>query len=183
MDKQNMRREFLKRRDQMSEQARQKASEQIYKKLIHSLWYAEAEVIFSYASFRSEVDTKRIHQKIWQDGKTLLLPRVDRERREMDFYVVCSENDLCPGYQDIPEPVNTGIWKPRKEDRTLMLLPGAVFDNTKNRIGYGGGYYDRYLKRYGEWIDHKIMLAFSSQKADHIPVEHTDQPVEDIITD
>lgn len=183
MDKQSLRCEFLKRRDQKSEQARKKASEQIYKKLIHSSWYAQAGIIFSYASFRSEVDTERIHQKIWKDGKTLLLPRVDQKRKEMDFYVVRSENDLSPGYLGILEPMNTDLWTPRKEERTLMLLPGAVFDDAKSRIGYGGGFYDRYLNCYGEWIDHKIMLAFSSQKAEYIPVEHTDQPVEEIITD
>ena len=185
MNKMILRKEALKKRDALDQSRREDLSGEIAKILLNTAFYNEADVILSYASFRSEVDTTGIHRQILADGKKLCLPKTFIERREMEFYYIDENAQMKAGYQGILEPdENQSVqWLPGRGQKVLMLMPGVAFDEQLHRIGYGGGYYDRFLAGYkGETLQ-KIMLAFSCQQTDFIEVEKTDVSPDEIVTE
>lgn len=140
--------------------------------------YREAEWIFSYVSFRDEVDTRRIIERAWRDGKRVACPKI--RGRDMEFYEVCSWEAFHPGTMGILEP-KAGCGPVTAEGRRcLMLMPGLAFDRTLSRIGYGGGYYDRYLENCPVWT---AALAYTEQIWDRIPAEIQDIRPDRIITE
>ena len=150
MTKKEMRKKMLSLRDSLSEKERREKSRVIAKRLFTLEEFQKAEVVLSYQSFRSEVETTEMNQKIRESGKSLYLPKTYADRKEMAFYRVYSDADLIPGYQGILEPQEKEPFTEElvslKPEKVLMLMPGAAFDDKGNRIGYGGGYYDRYLE-------------------------------------
>ncbi len=141
-------------------------------------WYRQADTVFSYASFRSEVETGRLNRQILLDGKRLYLPR-SYEGGSMIFYRVRHPGELEKGYQGIPEPPDTEPYA--RGGEVLMLMPGVAWDRKGSRMGYGGGYYDRYLRGRGSEIGHTVMLAYACQEWEDIPVEGFDCPPDLII--
>ena len=105
----------------------------------------------------------------------------------MAFYRVYSDADLIPGYQGILEPQEKEPFTEKlvslKPEKVLMLMPGAAFDDKGNRIGYGGGYYDRFLSQMGGYIGNCCMLAFEMQWVKEIEAEACDIRVNRILTD
>jgi 5-formyltetrahydrofolate cyclo-ligase len=67
--------------------------------------------------------------------------------------------------------------------RYLLILPGIAFDENRNRLGYGGGYYDRFLEKYAGYDIYKLMLAYELEKVDKLPVESYDIPSDKVITE
>lgn len=184
-DKKELRRLALQWRDGIPEADRAGWSRQIQELVITSRWYQEAEIILSYASFRSEVVTDGINDRALRDGKGLYLPKTYPDRREMIFYRVRDLDDTRSGYQGIREPREQEPWNPQEQGggpAVLMLMPGAAYDRRGSRIGYGGGYYDRFLGSFGDSVSYKVMLAFAGQQVAEIPVEVCDIPPDRIIT-
>ena len=163
MTKKEMRKKMLSLRDSLSEKERREKSREIAKRLFTLEEFQKAEVVLSYQSFRSEVETTEMNQKIRESGKSLYLPKTYADRKEMAFYRVYSDADLIPGYQGILEPQEKEPFTEKlvslKPEKVLMLMPGAAFDDKGNRIGYGGGYYDRFLSQMGGYIGNRFMLA------------------------
>jgi 5-formyltetrahydrofolate cyclo-ligase len=186
-DKSVLRKRMLKLRDSLSTEKRVKWSLEIGEKIRSSEEYKTAKIIFSYASFSSEVSTETLNQWVLEDGKALYLPKTYVKKHEMEFYHVTDLAQLEHGYQGILEPKESlaARWTPTEEipESLLMLMPGVAFDERGNRIGYGGGYYDRYLEKYGAYIGKKEMLAFLCQKTGIIPAEESDISPDYIITD
>ena len=113
-------------------------------------------------------------------GKKVAVPRIVGRRR-MEFFFIKSRADLRPGAWNIPEP---GPWcakAPLPDEETLVILPGAAFDRSGARIGYGGGFYDAYLA--GNDRCRKAALAFDTQCMEQIPVDEYDVRAEMIITE
>lgn len=144
-----------------------------------------AEYILCYASYKSEVKTGKLMEEFIKRGKQIYLPRVSGE--EMDFYHITSPMDLTEGYKGIPEPsirctdvFTKEIWNENKE-HVVMLIPGAAFSETGARIGYGKGYYDRYLERIP--CAERIALCYEMQIVEDIPVDEHDIPVSVIVTE
>ncbi len=184
-EKKELRKLALWQRDAVPQQIRAVWSQEIQDKVRESLWYREADIVLSYSSFRSEVKTDQINKWVLEDKKRLYLPKTYPCRHEMAYYRVEDLSCMESGYQGIQEPLEGIPWNPGERDMdatVLMLMPGAAFDQHGNRIGYGGGYYDRYLGSYGDGISHKIMLAFTIQQVSDIPVEECDIPPDQIIT-
>ncbi len=184
-DKKELRRLALQWRDGIPEADRAEWSQQIQELVITSRWYKEAEIILSYASFRSEVVTDGINERALRDGKRLYLPKTYPDRREMIFYRIRDLDDTSSGYQGIREPREQEPWNPQEQGAgpaVLMLMPGAAYDRRGSRIGYGGGYYDRFLGSFGNSVSYKVMLAFAGQQVTEIPVEVCDIPPDRIIT-
>ncbi|MBO6109147.1 MAG: 5-formyltetrahydrofolate cyclo-ligase [Eubacterium sp.] len=196
INKKQIRIKALERRDSVPIDERKRLSCLIEQKLVSLSSYREAEAVLSYASFRSEVMTDRINQRIIADGKKLYLPKTYRDMHEIVFYRVYDPDTLTGGEYGIMEPpadvpfdeskYRTKVGSDNRVSRVLeqsadpsdvhvlVLMPGAAYDDNGNRIGYGGGYYDRFLSDHNCLINNTMMLAYSTQHVDTIPISDTD---------
>jgi 5-formyltetrahydrofolate cyclo-ligase len=180
--KQTVRKRLLAARDDSPKEYRDRASEEISRKLLDADWYAESERIFVYAAIRREVDLSAFIRQAWADGKELYFPKVCGDT--MEFYRADSFSELTPGAFGVPEPVSTEPVLRMIPFLTPILVPGVAFSRDNHRIGYGKGYYDRYLlanqknKRLAA-----IGVAFSFQIVDGFETEPTDYPVQTVVTD
>lgn len=148
----------------------------IFNKLINLEVYRCAKVVGIYYSTQSEVDTIKLIEYSLSLGKVVCLPKVKEDL--MDFFIIKSLDDLTIGSFNIMEPKNTK--KIDKNEIDLMIVPGIVFDINNNRIGYGRGYYDKYLcgvKAY------KIGLAYNEQIIEKIETGEHDIKLDMVITD
>lgn len=144
---------------------------------------ADAEGVLAYASIGSEVRTIALLEAVLRRGQRLVLPRVNRALRRLDLYVVRDlECDLAPGTWDIPEPnperceaLHT------REPIGAVVVPGAVFTPRCDRLGYGGGFYDRLLANW-PGAGCFIALAFDVQIAEALPLGAHDIPMHEVIT-
>lgn len=178
--KEAIRKYALKIRADIGNAERRAAEQSIEKRLMEAPFYENARCIYCYASFRDEVGTSGIITESLKRGKKVAVPRVIG-RRKMDFFFIRSRADLGPGTWNIPEP---GPWcekAPMPDEKTLVILPGAAFDRSGSRIGYGGGFYDTYLE--GNDKCRKAALAFEAQCMEKIPAGRHDVRAEFIITE
>lgn len=177
--KKKMREKALVARNNISEELRREKSREITGHILQSQNYQKAETVFSFVSMGSEAETRCILEQAWKDGKTVAVPKTEKGRK-MVFLKIRSFGDLTEGRFGVMEPVGKEEMIPKEED--LFLVPGALFDREKNRIGYGGGYYDTYFEKYRGY--RKIGVAFSEQISEtEIPTEKTDIPLDDIVTE
>lgn len=183
--KKNLRTVYLKKRNEMEPEKRKAASAKIKNWVFANKRFKVAKTVFVYASYKSEVETKEIIQGALRMGKRVAVPKVNGA--EMEFYEIQSWEELFPGYQGILEPQISGEEPVTPVDSDVMLLPGAVFDRKGGRIGYGGGYYDRYLDRiistYGH-CPYLMALSFACQiSPKKIPAEEHDKKMDCILTE
>ena len=198
--KKELRKRMLGHRDNLSEVWRKNASIDIIEKVISLPIYQHADAVFSYVSYRSEVETDALIEKALTDGKAVYCPKVIRGMQTpcMEFYQIFTTKDLETGFRGIREPISLparrfGVSKEYVQRAfgekavILFLMPGAVFDKDKHRIGYGGGYYDSYLERCKvAGIDDnmtKIALAYSTQLVEAITPEAHDIMPQLLITE
>lgn len=187
--KKRLREKLLRRRNTIPSALKVRKEASIEKRLFDLDEFKKAKSVLLYVSFRSEVDTTRYLQDIIKLGKKLILPVVDSRHKVLKLYEVKDTSELEPGYMGIPEP---GIKESRRcalKDIDLVVIPGTGFDLKGNRLGYGGGYYDRLLsyesKQLARVENHipTIALAFEEQIGEEIPAEPHDIKVDMIITD
>jgi 5-formyltetrahydrofolate cyclo-ligase len=187
--KKEIRKHILKQRDAIPEEKQKRDSTRITESLVTLPAYREAEVIMAYCSYQSEADTQRFINKAFLDGKQVYVPKVSGD--SMDFYRITCAEELKPGYKGIPEPdggdVLTANYLSGK--KALMLMPGAAFDRKHNRIGYGKGYYDKYLSGLRqelsdcERMPYMVAVCFSVQLVEQIPGEEHDIRPDRIVTE
>lgn len=177
-----IRNELLKKRNTLTEEDCQKYSKLIEKQLLSLEQYQNSEILLIYNSYLSEVSTYGIIEQALKTGKKVFCPKV-LSPGIMEFYKITSLEDVILGYRNIPEPKTTKVpYQDENLSKTLMIMPLVGFDNHKNRLGYGGGFYDRYLQRFPEL--HRIGLGFECQRyEEHLPIEDTDQKPDYIITE
>ena len=176
--KKEIRRTLLKRRDALPEKQWANFSDAIKDKVISHPLFQESETIYCYMSYHHEVDTQKLLSYALSIGKKVAIPKV--LGKEMEFYYIKSLQDVQPGSMGILEPKGEQS-QLADEERALMLMPLVGYDEHNNRLGYGGGYYDRYLQKHPK---HPTMgLAFTLQKVREIPVEETDLKPQIIITE
>ena len=126
-----------------------------------------------FASFGSEISTDLLLEDALKSGKKVYLPKV--ADKNITFYQIYGPDDLTDGFRGIREPIGeTSVYPASEqlEDRTLMIMPGVVFDHNRNRIGYGGGYYDRYLQDK-EWM-RTIAIGYQCQMVEQLPAKEWD---------
>lgn len=172
-------------RDLVKKYRREAASEQIryHSELICDAFlalpeYLEAKTVFAYMDCKNEVQTKKVIEQCWRDGKRIAVPKVFGET--MKYYEIFSYDDLEAGYFGISEPKFERLQEMICEDG-LMILPGVAFDIDRHRVGYGGGFYDRYLETHPNMK--KIAFAFEFQMFEKVPSEEFDRQPEKIITE
>lgn len=150
-EKKRIRHEVLVRRDALTGEKQQRASCLITERLLGHQWFYRAGSLLCYVSYGSELDTRELIREALRLGKEVYVPRVGENRR-MDFFQIGALEELQPGFHGIPEPPETArIYMGEREERALMLMPGVAFDLYGNRLGYGGGYYDRYLASHPQF--------------------------------
>lgn len=172
--KNRIRKEVKKKRNDLSPGQKKRYAREIADKLFDTREWKEARSIMSYMDFMNEVETELIHKKALEEGKELLLPRTFPSTREMKGIVTESIDDYVIGEYGIREPKGEKEGKP-----DLVIVPGIAFDSDGNRIGYGGGYYDRYLEKIR---CAKIAVVYDFQVYEKVEAEEHDIPVDLIIT-
>ena len=183
MTKQEARELMKKKRKDMDSGERRRQDQEIAKKLLGLDCWQKVSWFFPFVSYGTEVDTISVlrHALEFPVGGKKLHVAVPRVRgQEMDFFEITSMEELEPGNYGILEPKQ---FCPRVEaEEGVMLLPGLAFDWNRSRVGYGGGYYDRYLGRYGNEKLLTVAVAYDFQVVDMIEVEEHDRRPQEIIT-
>jgi len=180
MDKTTLRNKVKEALATMSEAAYHKQSLAIVKKVLQEPYIIEANTIGITISNKPEVDTLHLIDELWQLGKKVAVPKCNPKTREMTFYVINSFEQLETVYMHLREPIPEKCEFVDANEMNVLLVPGVVFDQYGYRIGYGGGYYDRYVLNYKKG---KLMsLLFDEQLVDRVPTEVHDCPVDIIVT-
>lgn len=174
--KADIRKKMLMLRKQMSLEDAQKKSRVIQEKVLAHPKFQVSEWIFLYMDCRGEVQTKELLKQCLKQKKQVALPRVCGD--EMNFYEVKGMEDVREGHFGILEPV--GQDKVEKQ-HGFMLVPGVAFSKNGMRLGYGKGFYDRYLKRFPEI--YTCAAAYAFQVLEELPAEEHDRPLMEIITE
>lgn len=192
ISKEKVRKKAVETRDSIDEESRQQKSEEIAKKILEADWFKEADIVLSYHAFRSEVEVDALNRAVLTQGKKLYLPKTYVKEKQIRFFEITDLSKLKRGYQKIWEPTGEEpefSFETVKEEqkKVLMIMPGTAYDARGYRMGYGGGYYDRYLNAHeAEWkmIDFMtVFVAFSEQKMILIPGERCDVKPDVIVTE
>ena len=177
MTKKEIRKIVKERRSLLLPEEETAASRKILELLISLPEYREADTVYCYVDYNHEVQTWPVMERAMADGKQVAVPRVDG--KNMDFYYITSKVDLESGYFGIMEPkVGLPI---AEEKEALFLMPGVAFDRAHHRVGYGGGFYDRYLERMPELKT--VAVAYECQMFEAVPFEEFDIRPEVLITE
>ena len=179
MTKQEAREKMKILRRELSGAEREKKDHAIAQRLFAFPAMQQAVCFFPFVSYGTEVDTRNIIKRVLAEGRLkIAVPKV--QGTEMEFHAITSMGQLKTGYQGILEREGGECIYPQGG---VMLLPGLAFDREKNRVGYGGGYYDRYLERYGSRNLVTIALAYEFQIVDRIEAEEFDRRPQWLITE
>jgi len=182
-DRQDLRKRILAARDRLSVYDRHEKS----KSVMHNFWslpeMREWSTLFIYVNFRSEIETLELIRRCLNQGIRVAVPLVDAKAvRMIPLLINDPEQDLVPGYYDIPEPDPTKTTQVDAGEIDAAVIPGSVFDIYGGRLGYGGGYYDRFLVNDAPQAK-RIGFAFEMQVVEKVPVEPHDQPLDILITE
>ncbi|MDF2546417.1 MAG: 5-formyltetrahydrofolate cyclo-ligase [Anaerosolibacter sp.] len=181
--KNQIRKEKLNMRSTLTDEELQQKSFNIFQKLKNFPLVQEAKNISVYVDFRNEVKTDQIIQHFLSVGKKVMVPISIPSTKQLLFsQLIDPEKDLIPGNYGILEPRQDAIRIVDPDCLDLILVPGVAFDLQGYRIGYGGGYYDRFFSQQKKRIS-AIALAFDLQIAEALPSEPFDHPVDYIITE
>lgn len=183
MEKKILRKNLLQIRDNMTDSMRRLKDEAIFQKVKNHPKYKGSAHIFIYVGFGSEIDTLSLIKDALADGKRVSVPFVfPKEKRMVASEIRDPQKDLIPGYQGIQEvrPDRLKITPPDALD--LIIMPGVGFDPAGHRLGYGGGYYDRFLETCPEQV-YLLALCYREMLISHVPTESHDRKVDEILTD
>lgn len=164
-------------RFKLSMEERKAASRKIMDRLFSLPEFKAARTVMFFASFRGEVETHDMIRRALAEGKRVILPKVKGKELAL-FEIRDFDRDTAAGAWEIPEPVHRTQVK--AQDVDFIVVPGAVFDGRGNRLGYGGGFYDRLLASYTGMT---AALAFDFQIVPQVPVSAHDVPVRKIVTE
>ena len=180
--KAELRRRAAAARDALDPTARGAADRVVRERLFSLPEWARAHTVFVYVSFRSEVDTMGILAEALASGRRVLVPRVDRDRHEIEASEIESLAGLVPGTWGILEPKDPGARAARPTEIDLVAVPGLAFDARGGRLGYGAGYYDRYLPHTRPDCT-RAALAYEAQLVAHVPCRRGDQRMHLVVTE
>lgn len=174
-EKRALRKRILGLRDSLSSNELQEAEEELCRTLLRHPYVQEAERVLAYVSFGSEPGTWRFLEEVLKQGRQLFVPKIIGE--DMFFVRIFSLSELEPGYKGIPEPVGLGVqylYEPKTAEKDFLLMPGVGFDEEGHRMGYGKGFYDRFLRDKPLLVKRSIAVCHRCQLVDSIPFEEHD---------
>jgi 5-formyltetrahydrofolate cyclo-ligase len=180
-DKKALRKQYKKIREEISQTDRIKAESVITDSVISLSQFKDSDILFTFISSGTEVNTSTIIGTAYESGIKVAAPLVTG-KAEMCFILIDSLNDLKEGYYGIYEPVYNPKRLVTPTDRSLILVPGLAYDSELYRLGYGGGFYDKYLSEHkkGFTLGIGYNVQFTVQQ---LPREKTDVPLNGLITD
>ena len=180
LDKKTMRNEMLTLLRQMDQHTYKIRSTAIVRSLMNTDEFKFAKTIAVTMSNFPEVETRLFIEACWKMDKTIVVPKSDPIHKHMTFYELTTFQNLEVVFAGIEEPIVARCKEVAVETIDLVIVPGVVFTKKGYRIGFGGGFYDRFLMNYE---GPTIALAFHEQIKGTIIVEEHDRPVQKIVTD
>lgn len=175
MNKTELRKAIREKKRAMTEEQIVRKSEALGRLFVKSEEYRNARSIYGYLPYNQEVRTVPMLEQALRDGKRVAVPKCYGD--EMRFIWMEDLSKVEKGYANIPEPIADG---PVADDETaLVLMPGLAFDPQGHRIGYGGGFYDKFLAREGNHPT--LALCYDFQMVDHLETEEFDIPVDKVL--
>ncbi len=185
MDSTILRKNTLAQRDLLSKSQQIEYSSRVMKRIVKMDKFQEAVTIFIYVDFRSEVMTGPLIEYMLGSGKNVVVPvTLVREKDLLAVSITDPTRELTPGYCSIPEPIME-----IRESQTvspdiidIIFLPGSVFDERGGRMGYGGGYYDRFVSVKAPQAL-RVGLAYELQMVQYIPLQDHDEFLDFIVTE
>ena len=175
MNKQELRRAIRERKRAMTAKEIEARSAVLAEKFAQSDAYKAAKTIYGYLPYNQEVRTVPMLARALAEGKKVAVPKVYGD--EMKFIYLDDLTQVAKGYAGIPEPIADG---PVARDETaLVLMPGLAFDREGHRIGYGGGFYDKFLAR--EPHHPTLALCYDFQMQEHLETQEFDIPVDTVL--
>lgn len=176
-----LRKRIKEKRNALSETERTSYSAQICNRLREQSWYANAHMILVYSAIQSEVDLSLFCAQARKDGKILYFPKVFGE--EMEFFRVDDTAQLVAGAFSVMEPniEEFALSSYPSDAGAPVLVPGVAFSESGGRIGYGKGYYDRYISAHTNLFP--VGICFECQLLDMIPAEPQDIAMQQIVTE
>lgn len=175
MDKKLLRAQIREQKRAMTPGQIEAASQKLKELFCATDYYQNARTLYGYLSYNQEVLTLPILEQALRDGKQVAVPKVYGDT--MKFIILHDLSRIAPGSYGIPEPVEDG---PVAQDETaLVLMPGLAFDRHGNRMGYGGGFYDKFLAAEPEHPT--VALCYAFQMVEQIPTDSYDIPVDCVL--
>lgn len=168
----------------MDSRTRTALSRAIVWDIVETSVYRRSNMIMAYASFGSELQTDEFLRHVLDQGKILLLPRVNRQRELLEVYWVQDPvQDLQVGTWGIREPRPGRCARVELAVIDFVLVPGLAFDRRGGRLGYGGGFYDKLLAESLSPCAWLVAGAFESQMVEKVPVDEHDMPMDVVVTE
>lgn len=180
MDKENLRQSMIRKLKQLPKEERNRFEQQLVNHLLSSPLWRNSQVIGVTIHQSLEWTTEPIIQAGWEQDKTIAVPKCYPETKRLSFYKFTSYDELEIVYYNLKEPKPEQTKHIHKNDIELLIVPGLVFDQQGYRIGFGGGYYDRFLEDFKQAT---VSLLGSFQLIDKVPTQSYDIPVDHIITE
>lgn len=180
MEKAVLRKSVIGQMSELTKSQHAQMSSAILEKLLEDPDFQKAETIGVTISRWPEVDTIPLIETCWRLGKRVAAPKCFAKDRTMDFRLFNRLDQLEVVYMDLQEPIEAQTEAIGPESLDLLIVPGVVFTQSGYRIGFGGGYYDRYLSGFN---GNTRSLAFDFQLTGELPIESHDIPVDGIITE
>jgi 5-formyltetrahydrofolate cyclo-ligase len=181
--KKELRAKVQELRDKLDPEQRKSLSATVAENLWSIPEFVAAETVLFFISFRSEVDTVPMIRRALDGRKVVCLPSTDTGSKGMvASRIINLDGDLQMGNYDILEPKPECLRPVSPEKIEVVLMPGVAFDLTGGRLGYGGGYYDRFLEKCSPQC-RLIALAFELQIVEHVPCADHDARIHKIVTE
>ncbi len=180
--KRQLRKELIRQRSAICQSVREYANRAICQVVLNLAAYQNAKTVMVYIDYRGEVSTRSLIEEAWLANKIVGVPLTIPATKEMRIFKITRWEDLRLGNYGIQEPRSESCQEILVEDIDLVISPGVAFDNHRNRMGYGGGYYDRFSKKVRDDCK-RIALAFDMQIIEHVPTGRYDVPMDLIVTE
>lgn len=178
--KMSLRSHYKNLRISMKSKYKEKLDSQIYSRVISLTEYKNCRALLTYVSKAIEVDTLKIIKRAFIDNKIVAVPKCIPNQKRMEFYIIKSFNDLRSGTFGVLEPNESKCIILNDYNDSLCIVPGLSFDHVGHRLGYGQGYYDRFLN---DFCGITAGLCYSHCIREKLPCGNFDKPVNLLVTD
>jgi len=179
-EKSELRERYKEVRRTMPEEVKQACNQKIFRRLIELWSFRDNSTVFCYVSGAIEVDTRLLIQEALERGKRIAVPRCRQDRCDMDFHSISSLADLSPGAYGILEPEGSASTLVTDFSDGLCIVPMLVLDRQGYRIGFGKGYYDRFLARFHGTV---LGLCYENSIVPQMPHGKYDSPIHLAVTE